>query len=249
MNKENIKVHILGCWGAFPKAGDACSGVLIQADGKNYVFDIGFGVFSKLREKIEIRDIEAVFISHLHYDHMGDAAALEYHSNYLSRTGQLKKKIDIYAPPSPQDLHRQVEYPFVNTCAVEEGFSYQGGAVTIEAIPVSHTVECYAYCIKAFGKKIVYYTDTVFREQDIAFIKDADLFICEATITEGSKHTIGAGHMSDYEAGKLAALSNAKRLCLYHLPGDIDIKQIYEHAKTEYGGELYLSAETREYMI
>lgn len=249
MNKEEITVHILGCWGAFPKAGDACSGVLVQAGSKNYLFDIGFGVFSKLREKVEIKDIEAVFISHLHYDHMGDAAALEYHSNYLSRTGQLRKKIDIYAPASPQDLHRQVEYPFVNTHTVEAGFRYQDDIVEIEAIPVSHTVECYAYCIKAFGKKIVYYTDTVFREQDVDFIQNADLFICEATITEGSKHTIGAGHMSDYEAGKLAALSNAKRLCLYHLPGDVDVHRIYEHAKTEFDGELYLSAETRIYMV
>lgn len=249
MNKDEININILGCWGAFPKPGEACSGVLIQVGGKNYLFDMGFGVFSKLREKIETTELDAVFISHLHYDHIGDVPALEYHSNYLLRVGHLKKKINIYAPISPEDLHRQVEYPFIITNTVGKNFYYKDDVVEIESILLSHTVECYAYSIKAFNKKIVYYTDTAYRKQDVEFIKDADLFICEATISKGSKHTIGAGHMSDYQAGELASLAGVKKMCLYHLPGDVDVKQIYEHAKSKFKGELYLSSENKEYKI
>lgn len=249
MNKQEIIVHILGCWAGFQKAGDACSGVLVQAGGKNFLFDIGSGVFSKLLEKIDLEDLEAVFISHLHYDHMGDLEAIQSKAKYLRRTKQMNRKIDVFAPSEPLESYQRIDFSDIKLQSVGEAFCYQIGEVKITAVPVSHTVSCYAYCIKAYGKKIVYYTDTVLREQDIDFIKDADLFICEATKTEGSRHTIGLGHMSDYEAGRLATLANAKSLCLYHLPGDVDVQQIYDNARTQFNKELNLAVNKRIYIL
>ena len=55
--------------------------------------------------------------------------------------------------------------------------------------------------------------------------------------------------MSDYEAGRLATLANAKSLCLYHLPGDVDVQQIYDNARTQFNKELNLAVNKRIYIL
>ena len=88
-----------------------------------------------------------------------------------------------------------------------------GADITVKK--VNHTIECYAFRIEKNGKTIVYYTDTTYDPSHTDFIKGADLLICEATISMGTRHTIGAGHMTDIEAGQTAANGNVKELCLY----------------------------------
>ena len=63
-------------------AGGACSGYLIEEHGTCLLLDCGNGVFSKLRNFCDYVDVDAVFISHLHADHILDvvpyASALTY---------------------------------------------------------------------------------------------------------------------------------------------------------------------------
>lgn len=239
MSKYELKVRVLGYWGAFPKAGEACSGVLIQAGKKNFLFDMGCGVYSKLLKKIDVRDLNGIFISHWHYDHMSDLGTLKYNMSYRRRIGEDVLRLGIYAPQSSEtEFSAMNDNDFFRINTVQEGVVYDDGEVKVTACHVEHTIECYAYCLEAYGRKVVYYTDTIYRPQDIDFIKNADLFICEATITEGSKHTTGNGHMSDIEAGMLAREAKVKAMCLYHLPSDIDVQQIYENVKKEYKGTI-----------
>lgn len=244
-----MQVYILGCWGAFPKAGEACSGVLVCVGGKNFLLDLGCGVYPELLKQIPAAELSGVFLSHLHYDHMSDMGALRYHYDYLTRTGQRDGRLDVFAPNKPWELFRQMESPFLNVQPAREGSLYERDGVRITAIPVEHTIACFAYCIEAYGKKVVYYTDTIYRPQDEPFIRNADLFICEATRTQESRHTVGAGHMTDYEAGKMAALSDVKALCLYHLPGDAQMERIYENAKTEFQGSVYIAQRDRRFVV
>lgn len=230
---------MLGYWGAFPKAGEACSGVLVKTGKKNFLFDIGCGIYPKLLKKIDSRDLDAVFLSHWHYDHMSDLGALKYNMGYRNRIGEDVSRLHIYAPESPKtEFSLMNEEAFFKVKPVQEGVVYDDGVVRVTAHRVEHTIECFSYCMEVAGKKIVYYTDTIYRPQDMEYIQGADLFICEATVTEGSKHTAGNGHMSDLEAGRLAHASNAKALCLYHLPGDVKVRQIYENVKKEYKGHI-----------
>jgi ribonuclease BN (tRNA processing enzyme) len=45
--------------------------------------------------------------------------------------------------------------------------------------------------------------------------------------------------MSDREAGITAREGGAKRLCLYHLPGDGDLDYMRRQAAMEFGGEVH----------
>ena len=70
---------VLGSCGAWPEAGRACSGVLLDADGFRVVIDLGYGTASRLFHALGSTSgdgLDAVVITHRHPDHMVDLHAL-----------------------------------------------------------------------------------------------------------------------------------------------------------------------------
>jgi len=67
------------------------------------------------------------------------------------------------------------------------------------------------------GKKIVYVTDTVYFNEISKFAKCADLFICEATLSNELKQKAKEiKHMTAVEAARLAKSAKVKKLVLTH---------------------------------
>jgi len=74
-----MKLTVLGKSPAWTDAGGACSGYLVESDdGRALLLDCGNGVFGKLRERRDYRDVEAVVVSHLHADHLLDLVPFAY---------------------------------------------------------------------------------------------------------------------------------------------------------------------------
>jgi len=233
-----IKLVFLGWRGAFPGRMDACSGLLVQSREGSLLLDCGCGVLQKLYEFTEVSKLEGVILSHLHFDHMSDLGCLLYEVNNNIRTGKRKDKLRIFSPETPQAARASIEYPFSVTETLNDGMKFTMAGIDITVMKVSHTIECYAFRLEREGKAFVYITDTVYLPGAKDFIRGADLLICEATITNGSLHSTGVGHMSDREAGITAREGGAKRLCLCHLPSDGDPGSMRGQAAAEFGGEV-----------
>jgi ribonuclease BN (tRNA processing enzyme) len=75
----------LGKSPSWQDAGGACSGYLVEEDGKTLLVDCGNGVFSKLRMFCDYVDVDAVVISHLHADHFLDLVPYAYALTYAPR--------------------------------------------------------------------------------------------------------------------------------------------------------------------
>lgn len=235
MHDMQMKVTILGWWGAFPQPGQATCGVLVETDLGAVLLDCGSGVLSQFFCFSSIPRLEAVALSHLHYDHMGDLGCLQYAVNNARRTGTREEKLRVYAPTTPEPMWSTVLYAHTLTHPLEDGMTFEAAGMTITAKRVNHTVECYAFRLERGGKSFVYYTDTTYLPEGAGFIRGADLLLCEATISEGTQHSTGIGHMTDLEAGRTAREGEARCLCLYHLPSDGDIPQMRERAASQYG--------------
>ena len=249
-NNFTFKINILGWWGAFPQPGGATCGVLVTTSEGKFLLDCGGGVLSKYFEHANLTDqFQGVLLSHLHYDHMGDVGCLYYAINYALRVGLRSNKPQVYAPKTTETMWDAVQYPFCDTHILEDGMKIHMAGADITVKKVNHTIECYAFRIEKNGKTIVYYTDTTYDPSHTDFIKGADLLICEATISMGTRHTIGAGHMTDIEAGQTAANGNVKELCLYHLPSDGDIPFMRIRAGSAYNGEIYTPDIRSEFII
>lgn len=70
---QTMKLWLLGTGTPEPSLNRASSGYLLQVDNDYIVFDQGFGSYHRLLQLgIPITKIKHVFLSHYHFDHIGD---------------------------------------------------------------------------------------------------------------------------------------------------------------------------------
>jgi ribonuclease BN (tRNA processing enzyme) len=67
-----MKVTVLGGCGAWPTAGQACSGYLVEHAGFRLVLDPGYATLPQLLTYAGAEQVDAVLISHGHPDHCAD---------------------------------------------------------------------------------------------------------------------------------------------------------------------------------
>ena len=94
-----MKVVVLGNQASFPKAGHHHTSLLVSDNNTNVLFDIGPGTNSQFQKYISFTKLDAIFITHMHMDHVLDLPTLTfavYMYNSL-RGGNIK--IPVYVPP------------------------------------------------------------------------------------------------------------------------------------------------------
>ena len=93
-----MRIHLLGTGTPTPSLRRACSGYLVRTEGATIVFDIGFGAYHRLIELgVSPTEVTHVFLSHHHYDHMGDLARLLL-TRWDQGAGSLPE-LKVYGPP------------------------------------------------------------------------------------------------------------------------------------------------------
>ena len=66
---------VLGRHGPYPRPGGACSGYFIEDGSTRVLIDCGSGVLSRLMEHVHPAHLDAIVLSHLHFDHAGGLLA------------------------------------------------------------------------------------------------------------------------------------------------------------------------------
>ena len=67
-----MRITVLGGCGAWPAAGQACSGYLVEHDGFRVLVDPGYATLPRLLERVAADSVDAVLVSHGHPDHCAD---------------------------------------------------------------------------------------------------------------------------------------------------------------------------------
>ncbi|MFZ4450536.1 MBL fold metallo-hydrolase [Salibacterium aidingense] len=229
-----MKVTVIGYWHAFPEAGEAASGYLIEENGFQVLLDCGSGVIAQLQHYCKLGDIDAVVISHYHNDHIGDIGALHYF--------RLLQPVISEEPQQPITIYGHKEDP--------DGFenlSFQGtittepyaadkplniGPFTFTFYKTTHPVPCYAMKIQSEQSALFFTADTGFSTELAHAASGADLMIAESTAYKGEDGA-SFGHMTSEEAGQMAGLANVPHLLLTHLPHFGDHDQLVTEAQNE----------------
>lgn len=213
-----MRVIVMGEYGCFPGRGGACSGYLVQAGGLNVLVDAGSGVMSRLQNYIQIDELDAVLLTHLHFDHCGDLALLRYARESLISLGRSMRPLPLFLPETPPEmvsflLAGQMFEPVFT----HDGLNAQKGPLSFTFTRMPHSIESYAITIHApGGKKIVFSGDTTGSPRLAEAASGADLFVCEAT-TSGLNETAATGpHLNGRLAAQTALRAGVKQLCLTH---------------------------------
>lgn len=244
-----MKLTVIGCAGSYPGPDSPASCYLVEEpyEGGIYrlVLEMGNGALGALQRHVELRDINAVAVSHLHADHSFDLSVYYVVSRYHPE-GQMPR-LPLYAPagadrflsrsygPEPDPgILKHFEYHDLS-----DGLVAELGPFTVTFAAVDHPVETYAMRLEAGGRTLVYSGDTGPFEALDELASGADVFLCEASFVE-SKVNPPHLHLTGAEAGASATKAGVGRLLITHIPAWTDSGEVERDTKGAWDGPLHL---------
>jgi ribonuclease Z len=241
-----MRVTMLGTSAAAPDPDRGGSGILLTVRGRHYLFDCGANTTrSMIKSHINPVDVNTVFFSHLHYDHIVDfpyflltswicdrkeapvlvgPEGTQNFVDHLFADGAFAKDIEARAQ-YPRRQNTEILVPDVREC--EPGLVFEDDLVKVTACYVEHIPQeitpCFGLRMDTIdGESVSFSGDTAPCDRFIELSKDVDLMIHECTFPESAiehrkKINIGTwSHTSPKELGKIAKAANAKSLVATH---------------------------------
>jgi ribonuclease BN (tRNA processing enzyme) len=224
-----VRLTVVGCSPAWANPDGAHSGYLVASRGTTVLLDCGPGVLPRLRASGDIDAVDAVVVSHLHLDHWGDVVpwAFGWASGILTR----EQRPQLWLPPGAGERMRRLGDELRFRAALEGTFDvrehperepFAVGGLELTALPVEHYTEpTWGIRVGDGERTIAYSADTGPTPTLVELARDADLFLCEATLAE--PEPAERGHLSADEAVAAFADSGARRLLLTHRPVELPL--------------------------
>lgn len=220
-----MKLTILGNNGPYPAPGGACSGYLLESDSGNtaILIDCGTGVLQNLMRLDALDRLDAVVLSHLHYDHMSDLLPMQYAIQFHPRPHPLP----VYAPETPEQVRAILDAPCYDLWPCKDTVI---GEMKLSFNPARHPVETNAIAVNCDGARFVFTGDSNTDPLLELFCEGADLLLADAGLSaEDWKPT--APHYSAALCGQLAKDAHAKRLVLTHFNPKYDPEALLREAR------------------
>lgn len=248
------RLVVLGSCGAWPEAGRACSGFVLEHDGYRVVLDLGYGTLPRLFELTgsSVGDgIDAVIISHEHPDHMVDLHGL-FRARWFGRPGA--PAIPLYSPPGVPERVANLEGDDLATIGkvfawhLLPAAPYQLGPLRLESLALPHFVPNAGVRLSSPAWTLAYTGDTGPDPALAELGRDADLFIVEASDrdqrrTAPPNTVVAKNGMRGRDAGLAASAARARRLMLTHFWPRNDREMTRAEAAAEFDGEILLAEE------
>lgn len=234
-----MRLTVVGCAGSFPGPANPCSCYLLEHDDYRLVLDMGNGALGELQRHTDLREVDAVVLSHLHGDHCLDMCAYAVVRRYFADrparlpvfgpAGTSGRLAAAYDPFSRDDLRDVFAFARIATGTREIGpFSISFGQTT-------HPVETYAMRIAVGGHVLTYSADSAVSDVLADLARDGDVLLCDATYAHGDEVPMGL-HLTGVQAGEHARRAGVGRLLVTHLPPDADRARQLDDASRAFGG-------------
>lgn len=221
------KMIFLGtCSGTEPMPNRHHSSFVLETNGIYYWFDAGENCSFKAHNMgIDISRVRAIFISHMHVDHIGGLANLLY---LIRKLEVVTKKphinnnsYDIFVPDMkkfqsvkevsgvPQSWEKHL--PGIEH-EISDGLIFEDENIRVTAIHNTHLKEtgengwhAYSFLIEVEGKRIVFSGDVGFPEELDSFVTDG----CDILVMETGHHKVS-------DVCSYASSRNVKKLLFTH---------------------------------
>ncbi|WP_238010024.1 MBL fold metallo-hydrolase [Dactylosporangium sp. AC04546] len=215
----------LGRLAGMPADGQASSGYLVETGSARILLDAGPGTAVQLSRHLD-DGLDAVFVSHLHTDHVLDVLPI---GKMLLRRGErlplfvpagARAVLDRYAALFPVVTHPDLDRAFDLAFEVIEyrpGEVHHVGAATLRTALLRHAAPNCGIRVEAGGRSLVYTGDTGVTPALPELARGADVLLAECTLRETD--TSGHGHLSSRDAAEAARDAGAGALVLTHFAG------------------------------
>ena len=196
---QDIKVTLLGTGCPPPLMNRFGPSILVEAGTQKFIFDAGRGAAQRLQQvKVRWQDIDGVFLTHLHSDHVVGFPDL-WLTGWLLGAGR-NRPLDVWGPRGTQKMMAHLEQAFdadirvrlyddrpspdgvvILARDVAEGIVYDKGGVKITAFEVDHAPvrPAFGYRIDFRGRSVVLSGDTRVSQNLIRHAQGVDLLVHE----------------------------------------------------------------------
>jgi ribonuclease BN (tRNA processing enzyme) len=239
-----MRLSVLGGCGAWPQAGEACSGFLVEHDGFRLLLDVGYATVPRLLSRLPAEQVDAVFVSHGHPDHCADLNPL---LRARALGGRASSPLPVYAPAGALDAVLALDRPGMldDAYALHElvvGAPFELGPFRAETRLLPHWVPNAGVRLVADGRVLAYTGDAGPSRHVVDLAADADLLLAEATYPDRVPDHSRRYLSSARTVGRQAAEAGAGRLVLTHLWPGTDPRVALAAAAETYGGALDVAA-------
>jgi len=274
-----MEVTLLGTGSPIPFPDRAGTSIHVECDGERALIDCGPGAVSRLVENDKpLSGIDSLFFTHQHLDHNADFFNFVISSWTLGR-----EELTVYGPSGTEALldaiesiygediryRERMDYPEsgirdIEFEEVDSNFALDAEAWTVDAHPVEHSIETFAYRFTepSTGAEFVFSADTRYVESLVDFASGADLLVQDACVAprrdgppaEGQiwEHFDGSAseqrlaelrrtHCTPEQAGEIASRAGVGELVLTHLLPYRDTEQMERAAASEFDGDVHVA--------
>jgi ribonuclease BN (tRNA processing enzyme) len=242
-----MRLTVLGSGTALPHPRRSSSAHWLDTAAGTVMLDMsGPAVHRMAEEGCDWANLDAVWVSHFHLDHVGGLAPFLFGTRHAPQTQLRRKPLVVCGPRGTEELLRRFdeaggyklfEQPFpveVREVAPRAEFELLPG-LSAETFSTPHTGESLAVRLtERGGTSLVYTSDTGFTEGLAGFARAADLFLMECSFFRTKPIET---HLVLEEAMRLARLSGARRVMLSHLYPEWDGVDVAAEAKKFWDGE------------
>jgi ribonuclease BN (tRNA processing enzyme) len=198
--------------------------------------DAGTGTLGPLQRHTSLRDLDAIWISHLHADHSADLLTAYYALLFADID---RDPIPLLGPPGIADRlagfltngpeRSPVESAFEIT-ELHDGHQAAIGSMRLTTAAVEHGIPAFAVRIEA-GTSLTYSGDTAPCPSLIELARGTDVLLCEAESATRSEV-----HHTPEDAGSTATAAGAGRLIVTHVGRFLMPQDAVSRASSRYDG-------------
>ena len=256
---DEMRVTLLGTGTPFPDTERFGSAILVELEGKKFLFDCGRGVVIRLTQRgVSPKDIDGLFLTHLHSDHVVGMPDLWLSGWFLGRS----KPLRIWGPQGTSgmaehlaqafafDIHSRQTSPDplpakgveIDAKEIAQGEIYDDGLTRVSAFLVDHGAvkPAFGYRVDSAGHSLVISGDTKFCQNLVDFAKGADCLIHAAWSADSKNRTPLSQRSiaSAEDAGRVFAIVKPKLGVVYHYKDD---EGLSDAVRKEYKGPLVIA--------
>ncbi|MBR2377428.1 MAG: MBL fold metallo-hydrolase [Clostridia bacterium] len=221
-----MKLTVLGKYGPFSVNGGSTSGYLLESNGDYAVMDLGSGTLTKLLKRIDINELNFVYLSHLHFDHIADVGILSYAVSFLKKD----KKLKVYYHDDGSDVSKVLKniavFELVN---VKENQIYNEGNLVFSFYKMTHPVDSFGIKISDGGKTLAYTGDTTYNENILNLINGVDFLLADGAFLE-KDYAENKLHMSIKQVNDISLKYQLKTL-VTHISFNYKDSDVYKELK------------------
>jgi len=227
-----MKFIVLGSGTAVPHPKRSSSGYWLETDGGSILLDCGASAIDRMaQENLDWANLDAVWISHFHLDHVGGLAPFLFGTRNAPEMQNREKPLRIFGAKGLKKLleafdeannYKLFQQPFpleITEVEALEKFRILPDAQAV-AVETPHTDESLAIHIRDKNDKTLVYTaDTGFTKVLGTLAGAADLLVMECAFFKGKP---SEKHLELAEAMYLARQAKPKRVLLTHFYSEWD---------------------------